>query len=193
MTILGVETDFYPDELWDPPSNVLQPSTGRQWWCLHTKPRQEKAVARDLRNAKISFYLPQMISERLTPKGRRIRSVLPVFTSYVFLKGDENDRLEALRCNRLVNVLEVFDQESLDLDLRRIHRLIMSRLPLVAEPLVLPGTTVRIMSGPLTGLKGTVIRRENSHRFVAMVRFLSRGASVQLQNWQVEADKGGEA
>ncbi|QEH34808.1 Transcription antitermination protein RfaH [Aquisphaera giovannonii] len=186
LTILAAEPDFYPDNLWDQAPEDGSKSGGSRWWCLHTKPRQEKAVARDLRSAKVGFYLPLMVSESRTPRGRKLQSVIPVFTGYVFLKGDENARLEALRGNRLANVLEVFDQDTLENDLRRLRKLLTSGLPLVSEPSVQPGMIVRIKSGPLTGLQGTVIRRGNCDHFVATVEFLSQGASVHLQDWQVE-------
>ncbi len=44
----------------------------------------------------------------------------------------------------------------------------------------------RITTGPLTGIEGTVIRRGKHDQFVAVVRFLGRGATVDLQDWQVE-------
>ena len=33
--------------------------TDRTWWVLHTKPRTEKALARDLRHAGVPHFLPQ--------------------------------------------------------------------------------------------------------------------------------------
>lgn len=186
MTILAAEADFYPEDLW----RERAPGTPRRpdslWWCLHTKPRQEKAVARDLRAAGVSFYLPQILNEHHTPRGRAVKSLLPMFTGYIFLYGDDKDRMKAIQGNRLAGVLQVFDQEGLEKDLVRIQKLLSSGLPLVAEPRTLPGTFVRIKEGPLAGLEGKVSRRGNGDHFVAMVRFLSQGASVQLQDWQVE-------
>ncbi|MBV8317071.1 MAG: UpxY family transcription antiterminator [Planctomycetaceae bacterium] len=86
MPILPAEPDLYPPTLWQ--DDVLQSGQGGRWWCLHTKPRQEKAVARDLRARAVSFYLPQVVHEDRTPQGRKIRSVIPLFTSYLFLRGD---------------------------------------------------------------------------------------------------------
>jgi hypothetical protein len=36
------------------------------------------------------------------------------------------------------------------------------------------------------GVKGTEIRRGKRDEFVAVVRFLDRGATVDLEHWQVE-------
>jgi transcription antitermination factor NusG len=186
MPILAAESDFYPENLWEDSSSASGDPASGQWWCLHTKPRQEKAVARDLRGAKVGFYLPQVNNVSRTPQGRKVNSVLPLFAGYVFLRGDETDRMHAIRGNRLVRVLEIFDQKAVDLDLRRIHTFLSSGLPVFAEARVLPGMAVKIKSGPLAGLEGTVVRRGNGDHFVAMVQFLSRGASVELQDWQVE-------
>jgi transcriptional antiterminator RfaH len=102
------------------------------------------------------------------------------------LLGDHTDRLSALRGNRLVSVLEVSDQRSLERDLRQIHRMLNSGRPVHPEPAVPVGSRVRITTGPLTGIEGTVIRRGKHDQFVAVVQFLGRGAMVDLEDWQVE-------
>ena len=188
MPILPAEPDFYPPDLWDDPTAVPRTEAEAEavWWCLHTKPRQEKATARELRKLGVTFFLPQVLKEDRTPQGRKIRSVIPLFPSYLFLLGDYNDRLSALRGNRLVAVLEVSDQESLERDLRQIQKMLSSGLPVQPEPAAPVGSRVRIMTGPLTGIEGTVIRRGKHDQFVAVVRFLGRGATVDLQDWQVE-------
>src|SRR6516165_9429264 len=110
MPILPAEPDLNPVDLWQ--GSALGGPDDR-WWCLHTKPRQEKAVARALRVSNFSYYLPQAVKVDRTPQGRKIRSVIPLFTGYLFLLGDQRARLEALRTDRLAKVLEVYDQEEL--------------------------------------------------------------------------------
>jgi transcription antitermination factor NusG len=186
MPILPAEADFYPPDLWDNPEATSRTKPEAVWWCLHTKPRQEKAMGRELRKIGLTFYLPQVLKEDRTPQGRKIRSVIPLFSSYLFLHGDQHDRLAALRGNRLVTVLEVSDQDDLERDLRQIYRMLSSGLPVEQEQAVPVGARVRITTGPLTGVEGTVIRRGKRDQFVAVVRFLGRGATVDLEDWQVE-------
>ena len=45
---------------------------------------------------------------------------------------------------------------------------------------------VRIRSGPLTGLEGLVIRRRGQDRLLVAVEFLQQGASVQIDDFEVE-------
>jgi transcriptional antiterminator RfaH len=183
MPILAAEPDLHPANLWQL-GGVGAP--GDRWWCLHTKPRQEKAIARELKLREISYYLPQVTKVDRTPQGRRIRSNVPLFAGYLFLLGDEAARLAALRTNRLANVLEVVDQETLIGDLRQIHQMLASGLTVLPEPTMPIGSRVRVKTGPLMGMMGTVVRRGKRDHFVALVQFLGRGATVELEDWQVE-------
>lgn len=197
MPILPAEPELYPPDLFDgngnghgsgngaePPDD--DPEDHPRWWCLHAKPRQEKAAARFLRDRRLPHYLPQVVKESRTPGGRKIRSVIPLFPSYLFFRGDRRQRLEAFGGGQLVTILEVDDQERLDGDLKQIHRMLSSGLPVVPEPEFPIGSRVRITSGPLSGLVGTVVRRGNRDHFVAVVHFLGKGAAVDLESWQVE-------
>ena len=184
MPILPAEPDLYPSDLWEEEQGSHRQE--RRWWCLHTKPRQEKAAARDLRARRVAYYLPQVVRELRTPQGRKIRSIVPLFTSYLFLLGDERDRIEALKGNRLAKVLDVPDQVRLAHDLQQVHQMLSSGLAVVPEPVMPVGATVRIKTGPLAGIEGTVIRRGKRDQFVAVVQFLGRGATVDLEDWQVE-------
>lgn len=187
MPILPAEPDLYPSDLWQTLVAEDRPSEDdRRWWCLHTKPRQEKATARDLRIWKVPFYLPQVVREERTPQGRKTRSVVPLFTSYLFLHGGQHDRLLSLKSNRLVRVIDVTDQARLNHDLCQIHQMLASGLAVVPETTVPVGARIRILSGPLTGLEGRVLRRGKRDQFVAVVQFLGSGAAVDLEDWQVE-------
>ena len=58
MPILPAEPDVHPLNLWQLGGRG---APDEQWWCLHTKPRQEKAVARALKLRDIAYYLPQVV------------------------------------------------------------------------------------------------------------------------------------
>jgi transcription antitermination factor NusG len=184
MPILPAEPDMYPATLWDAGGPANDPD--RQWWCLHTKPRRDKMVARVLRKRQLVYYLPQVEQVSRTPGGRKIRSILPLFGGYVFLYGDVYDRAEVMHNCHVANVLEVADQATLRLELCQVHQMLSSGLPVTPEPAHVVGTRVQIVAGPLKGIIGTVVRRGKRDAFIAHVQFLCRGAMVELQDWQVE-------
>jgi transcriptional antiterminator RfaH len=47
MPILPAEPEMYPSTLWQEDRD--RDDFDRRWWCLHTKPRHEKILARVLR------------------------------------------------------------------------------------------------------------------------------------------------
>jgi len=107
---------------------------------------------------------------------------VPLFTSYLFLLADRDERLAALASDRVVQVLTVHDQERLWHDLRQTQRLLATGAAVSAEDRLAPGTPVEITTGPLAGLYGTVVRTASGRRFVVRVDFIQQGASVLLED-----------
>jgi transcriptional antiterminator RfaH len=178
MPILAAEPDRCPAELLE--RSVVQP--GRAWWVLHSKPRQEKSLARYLHAAGLEYFLP-LIARRNRIRGRVVTAQVPLFTSYLFFRGDRQDRVLALASNRIVQTIEVADQARLWGDLRQIDLLLSSGAPITPEERLAPGDEVEITSGPLAGLTGTIVRSASGRRFVVRVDFIQQGASVTLDDF----------
>jgi transcriptional antiterminator RfaH len=182
MPILAKEADLFPEHL-------LEDSTGESpapWWALYTQPRREKELMRRLRAMKISFYSPLVERRNKSPGGRVRKSYLPLFPGYVFMRGEEDARHRALTTNCVSKTLSVPDSDALLTDLRQVRRLILANVPLSPEARILPGTAVRVRGGPLAGVEGVVVRRQNKERLLVAVRFLQQGASLLLEDFQVE-------
>jgi len=179
MPILAAEPAHFPDSLFD--ETDVPDVADRCWWVLHTRPRQEKRLAQQMHQRQIPFFLP-LIARRLRIRNRIVHSHLPLFPGYLFLLGTRDERLAALGTGRVVQPLQVPNQLLLWHDLRQIHRLIVSGAPLTPEGKLVPGATVEIRSGPLTGLRGTIIESVSGRRFLVRVDFIQRGASVLLSD-----------
>lgn len=182
MPILPAEPSLYPDQLFEQIPAVTEGD--RSWRVLHTKPRQEKSLARQFRDAQQPFFLP-MVSRRLTIRGRSLKSYLPLFGGYCFILANEQERLRALTTHRVVRVLEVLDQERLWRDLHQVHQLIETGAPITPEGRLVPGTPVEIRQGPLTGLSGVILRNGTKRRFVVQVDFIQQGASIELEDYML--------
>ena len=72
-------------------------------------------------------------------------------------------------------------------DLSQIHQLIDSETPLAPESRIQAGTRVRVKTGSLAGVEGIVSKRHNGDRLLVVVKFLQQGASVSLDDFEVEA------
>lgn len=182
MAILSREPDVFPDGLL---LEGAHQSTVEKWWVLHTRPRAEKSLARQLRQRGISYYLPTY-ERRRRLQGRSVVSYLPLFPSYLFLRGSEDDRYAAFRTNLVVQSLDVRDQERLLADMASVYRLVETGLPLSPEDRLLPGQKVEVTDGPLLGFRGTVVQRGSASRLLVEVQMLNRGVSVELDPVMVQ-------
>jgi len=187
MPVLEQEPILYPPTVLDDPvmdavsasADFERASLDSQWFVAHTKPRQEKALARYLLSCGIPYFAPQYCRENPRRRGV-VRSWIPLFTGYVFVRSNEAGRIEALQSNRIVATLRVADQQRLLDDLRRVKRLLDAELPLYPEEKLQAGSRVRIATGTLAGMEGTVVCRHGRHRFVVAVDFIQRGVSVEI-------------
>jgi len=182
MPILSKEPSLYPETLLD--EEVEQPGD-RHWWVLYTKARQEKATARQLLGFRVPFYLPLIQKEGIT-RGRKTRSYIPLFAGYVFLFGTEEERIRSLTTNRISRVLSVDDPEQFVHDLRQLRQLIASDAPLTVESRLVPGNRDRVKQGPFADLEGVVLTRRGKTRLLVAVDFLQQGASVEIDDFQLE-------
>ena len=184
MPILAPEPDIFPDDLLD--HSELSSHSHRRWWAMYTLARREKELVRRLRAMRIAHYAPMIPRRNRSPNGRVRTAYVPLFASYVFMYGDEDNRYQALTTNCISRWLKVVDGHELEHDLRQIRCLVVSDAPLTPEARLRAGMRVRIRSGALAGLEGVVIKRQNQERLLVAVNSLMQGVSVLLDGFQVE-------
>ena len=172
----------YPANLFDC-SELTETSN---WWAVYTKSRQEKSLAKDLRGLGVQHFLPLIPSTTIYRRSRVSRQ-LPLFPGYLFLCGDEDDRVRCLTTNRVSRILEVKEPQQLLADLAQLHRLIESGAPLTAEDRLSPGARVRIRTGCLAGIEGVVVRRRSESRLLVSIHFLQQGASIAVDDFMIES------
>jgi transcription antitermination factor NusG len=181
MPLLKQEIDRWPDGLLESDTALEQP-----WWCLYTLARQEKKLMRELCDLETPFYGPTIPRRYRAPNGRLRTSVEPLFPNYVFICGDDKERYKAV-CTGTVSRYEMVpDPAGLIRDLLQIRNLISTGQPLAPERRILPGQRVRVRSGVFKGFEGTVLRRENQVRLLVAVKYMGQGASVALDDCQLD-------
>jgi transcription antitermination factor NusG len=161
-------------------------SDSHVWWIAHTRPRQEKAVARSLFARDVAFYLPLIARKSLSRSRTRIARIV-LFPGYIFICGGEEDRLLALKTNRVVTVRSVHEGAELRRDLSRFAELIALGAPLLPEARLAIGERVRVKGGPFRDMEGTVIRRDGKTRLLIAVNCLQQGASLEIDDCWLES------
>jgi transcription antitermination factor NusG len=158
----------------------VQENSGNHWWIGHTKSRMEKAFAWDLLRRHVPYFLP-MNQRTMFSGGRKRRVLLPLFSSYVFIYGDDEARATALMTNRLCRLIRVVEQQALTCELEAIERGLESNLPIDPYPFAAVGRRCRVVGGPMAGTEGIVVERNaKSSRLVLFVQMLGQGAAVEI-------------
>lgn len=183
MPILANETDLYPANLLDDLAPTDDKS--RRWIAAYTKSRQEKALARQLEGMNVPFYLP-LVPHVSIIRGRRLKSLLPLFSSYLFVFANEEERILTLSTQRTTQLLCAHDTAAMTVDLQNIRAMIETGVPLTVESRLEPGRRVRVKSGALQGLEGTIVCRRGCERLLVAVQFLQQGVSIEISDFQVE-------
>jgi transcription antitermination factor NusG len=178
---------IYPEDLFDRATLGGEGSDAhRSWWLLHTKSRQEKKVAEALLAQQAPFYLP--LIETKSVAGGRSRNVwMPLFRGYVFLWGRAEERLLALKTNRLAAVHPVANGARLCRDLAGFAELIAKGARLTPEAQIVAGQRVRVKSGAFAGHEGVVIKRRGKTKLLVVLEALLQGASLDVEDHLLEA------
>jgi transcription antitermination factor NusG len=184
MPILTKEPDLYPSDLLD--RDDWPADSDACWWAIYTRSRREKDLMRRLIQLEIPFYSPVIARRTKSPQGRVRTSHVPLFQNYVFLYGDNEVRYEAMTTNCVSRQIRVADGIRLTHDLRELRRLIAVGAPVTLEARLEPGMPVRVRKGLFAGHEGLVLRRRGTTRLVVAVNFLQQGASVELEDFELE-------
>lgn len=173
-----------------PEDRPLQTDSG-DWWIARVKPRHEKALARDLASLGVGYFLPMMTRRTIRRDNNKPRkSVICLFPGYISLVGYHNRKNELLRTSRILNVIEIFDQDRFVAEIEAVQKALSSpdcRL----HPGLATGAEVVIVSGPMEGVHGVVQDMSRPDRIFLNVRMFNRAISVTVSQDQVEPCEGG--
>lgn len=160
-------------------SDLVSTDLAMNWQVIHTKPRQEKALANDLEEARVECFLP-MVTQRRTYGHRRRTVQIPLFAGYLFLRGDRDAGWMAMRSNRVVRVIPIVDQIRFDHEMKQIRLALDGQAHLDPYPFVQRGRRVRIAGGPFAGLEGMVEDRLKCDRIILIVHSIGQAASLEI-------------
>lgn len=151
-----------------------------RWYAAHTCANHEKRVAEQLRTRGVEHFLP-LYSTVHRWKDRRVRLQLPLFPDYVFVHLPLAERLRVLQVAS-VSRLVSFGERPVALPEREIDALrhgLGGGLDAQPHPYLTAGRRVRIRSGPLAGLEGTLLRKKGHFRVVLSLDLIRQSIALE--------------
>ncbi len=181
MTKMGDIPVRYPDD------RPLEEDLG-DWGVLHVKPNCEKLVAGYLLNRNIAYYLPLHRKKSRVGYFKRFRiTEEPLFRGYLCFALPKREHNLLYGSKKLVRIVEVDDQERFVKELQAVAKAVEAGNDLLVEPGLVPGKKVRVLSGPLEGTQGTIVKRRKERQLALSVHMFNQTVLVKLDlNTKVE-------
>jgi transcription antitermination factor NusG len=157
------------------------------WYVAHTKSRFEKAFVMDLMNMGICHFLP-MKEKVYVSGGKKRRSMLPLFTSYVFFcSRDTEAKTMAFKTGRLASIMDVVDRERFVSELSAVYNAVTADFDISLVDQLPLGVPCRITGGVMMGTEGTVIGvAAGKAKVVLEVYVLGKGVEMEIDSSMVE-------
>jgi transcription antitermination factor NusG len=154
----------------------------RPWFALWTRSRHEQVVRDQLEQKAIEAFLPT-VAKWSRWKDRRKKIDWPLFPGYCFARFHASDRLPVLKCAGVVNIVSFEGGEPAPIPQREIESirlLVQSSLAFDPCPLIKEGDLVEVVHGPLKGVTGRLVRKNDKARLVLSVDLIGQAVSVDV-------------
>lgn len=157
------------------------------WHALYTRHQHEKMVADLLSRKGFDVFLPVYNATRRW-KDRTKELSLPLFPSYVFVKGGLDRQLQIMTTPGVCSLLTVAGRAAVipDEEISAVQRMVASSSHVEPHPFLKCGDRVRVISGALEGIEGILVRKKNSIRLVLSVELLMKSVAIEVDAWTVE-------
>jgi transcription antitermination factor NusG len=149
------------------------------WYVAHTVPRYEKKVHDELVKKQVEVYLPvQKVYRQWSDRVKKID--VPLFPSYVFIKGSESDKQSTLRTKGVLRFVSFGGKPAqvCDRDINAIKKL--ENEVLEVEQGLVEGSLVRIIRGPLAGFEGVLFSKKGKYRFGVRIDTIKHSLSLEV-------------
>lgn len=156
-----------------------------RWYALSTRSRHEKQVRDRLANIGVEPFLP--MARKLTQwSDRKVWTDTPLFAGYCFARFSLMSSHSVIQTPGIVRIVgSVMPEPIADEEVAAIKILAASRRPIEPQDYLCEGAWVEIVRGPLTGLRGQLLRRSGQDCVVVRVHLIQQAVTVHIDRNEV--------
>lgn len=158
------------------------------WYAVYTRSRHEKKVRDELVRRGIETFLPSCIVTRQW-SDRRKQVEQPLFPGYAFVRFPLKERWDVLNTTGVVRLVGPSAARPIPVSENEIAALtcaLREKVPLDPYPYLKEGHRVYVRSGPMKGIEGFIVRKQDHHRLVVSVDALMQSISLEVDQAAVE-------
>lgn len=159
----------------------------RRWFAVFTVPQNEKSALKHLALREVESFLPTYESLRIWKNRQRVKVVLPLFPTYLFVRIGHRERSKVLRSPGVLQIVGN-GREPLALRDSEVDFLRSDFCRQRSEPYreLVVGQKVRVRAGIMQGIEGTLLRKNNTLRFVLSLSLINQHAAVEVDAGDLE-------
>jgi transcription antitermination factor NusG len=168
-------------------STITGSARDRNWYAVYTVPQHEKSALKQLDIREIESFLPTYETVRVWKNRQRMKLILPLFPTYLFVHINSRERAKVLQSPGVLQIVGN-SRECVPLPDSEVEFLRSDFCRQRIEPYrdLVIGEKVRIKSGVMQGLQGTLVRKSNSMRFVLTLELINQHAAIQVNAEDLE-------
>jgi len=159
----------------------------REWYAVYANVRHEKRIKECLDRRMVECYLPSYRSVRRW-QDRRKEVDLPLFPGYLFVRITYRSRLQVLTAPGVVHIV-TFDGKPVPIcegEIESLRQTLSRGGNCQPHPYLKVGRRVRVRSGPLCGVEGTLVRRKEGYRLIVSIELIMRSVATEVDEADVE-------
>ena len=151
------------------------------WCAIYTRHQHEKTVSEMLEAKGFEVFLPLYDSTRKWKDRCKVLSV-PLFPSYVFVRGAVERRLPVLTTPGVHMIISRGERVATipEAEIDAIRRTMEGNFRVEPHPFLRCGERVRVVRGSLEGVEGVLTRKKNLFRLVLSVEMLAQSVAVEI-------------
>lgn len=167
---------------------MINGDESKKWFVLQTKPRNEKIVIHQIEQKKIEVYSPFIEKIRIW-SDRKKKVQTPMFSGYVFIHGNEEERKRAI--SETIGALRYiyFQKRPAVVSDREIEMikeaLLMPEKVSIEEKKIKKGDQILVTHGIFKGMKGFVNEFRGKYKLTVNLEELSYSFNIILNSNEV--------
>ena len=165
---------------------IADAASDRNWYAVYTAPQHEKHAVKHLEMREIESFLPVYETVRVWKNRQRMKLVLPLFPTYLFVHIGLKERARVLQSPGVLQILCHGRYDCIPDSEVEFLRSGFCRQRIEPYRDLVIGEKVRIKNGVMQGLQGTLVRKSNSMRFVLTVELIHQNAAIQVNAEDLE-------
>jgi transcription antitermination factor NusG len=154
----------------------------KYWYALYTKPRHEFKASSQLTASGIEHYLPTVTKIRQW-SDRKKKVTEPLMSGYIFIRGNEKDRLIALEQQSVVRAIFFEGKPAIvpNWQIENLQKMLERGFDVSVTDSIAIGKRVKIISGPFQDIEGIVYENANQDKILAItIDLLRRSVIVKI-------------